>query len=70
MLKVNDNLIINFIEDGKMMYIFLKIIVLVVFCVIIFSVCILKLLFIINSILSCKDFFFIRFNNIKLIVIW
>lgn len=55
MLKVNDNLIINFIEDGKMMYIFLKIIVLVVFCVIIFSVCILKLLFIINSILSCKD---------------
>lgn len=55
MLKVNDNLIINFIEDGKMMYIFLKIIVLVVFCVIIFSVCILNLLFIINSILSCKD---------------
>lgn len=55
MLKVNDNLIINFIEDGKMIYIFLKIIVLVVFCVIIFSVCILKLLFIINSILSCKD---------------
>lgn len=55
MLKVNDNLIINLIEDGKMIYIFLKIIVLVVFCVIIFSVCILKLLFIINSILSCKD---------------
>lgn len=55
MLKVNDNLIINFIEDGKMIYIFLIIIVLVVFCVIIFSVCILKLLFIINSILSCKD---------------
>lgn len=54
MLKVNDNLIINFIKDGEMIYIFLKIIVLVVFCVIIFSVCILKLLFIINSILSCK----------------